>query len=152
MKELARNKKAFFDYEINDTFEAGIVLIGDEVKSARAGNISLTDAFATVHGNEIVLTNCYIGQYSHAFDKKTGDFTRRSRTLLLNRKEINRLIGEVSRKGMTLIPIKMYLNNRGLVKIEIGVAKHKKSHDKKQTIKERDIKRETERTIKQRVS
>ncbi|MBY0352860.1 SsrA-binding protein SmpB [Candidatus Babeliales bacterium] len=152
MKELARNKKAFFDYEINDTFEAGIVLIGDEVKSARAGNVSLVDAFATVHGNGIVLTNCYIGKYSHAFDKSSGDFTRRSRVLLLNKKEINRLIGEVSRKGMTLIPIKMYLNNRGLVKLEIGVAKHKKARDKKQSLKERDIKRETERTIKQRVS
>lgn len=149
MKTITTNKKAFFDYEIIDTIEAGIVLTGNEVKSIRANNISLVDAFATMHNNELNLLNCYIGQYSHAYDKK--DTSRRTRTLLLKRKEINRLIGDLSRKGLTLLPLKVYFNARGYIKIELGLAKHKKAVDKKQSLKERDIKRETERSLKIRL-
>jgi SsrA-binding protein len=149
MKTITTNKKAFFDYEIIDTIEAGIVLTGNEIKSIRANNISLVDAFATIHNNELNLLNCYIGQYSHAYDKK--DTSRRTRTLLLKRKEINRLIGDLSRKGLTLLPLKVYFNARGYIKIELGLAKHKKAVDKKQSLKERDIKRETERSLKIRL-
>ena len=105
MKIIATNKKAFHDYEILSKLEAGIVLNGDEVKSVRAGNISLKDAFATIHEGEVLLTNCHIASYSHAFSKK--DKTRRSRKLLLHKREISKLIGDISKKGLTVIPLKI---------------------------------------------
>jgi len=150
MKLIAKNKKAFFDYEILETIEAGLVLNGDEVKSIRAGNISLVDAFATVHKGEINLINCYIAPYSHAYAKK--DESRRSRKLLLHRKQINKLIGDISRKGLTIVPLKLYLSGRGYVKVELGVAKHKKKAGKKRELRERDIKREAAREIKRGTS
>ncbi|MBU1007905.1 SsrA-binding protein SmpB [Candidatus Dependentiae bacterium] len=149
MKIIAKNKRAFHDYEIKETVEAGIVLTGDEVKSLRQGNVSLTDAFATVHNGEINLLNCYIAPYSHAYEKE--DKSRRSRKLLLHRKQINKLIGDISRKGLTLIPLKLFFSKRGFVKVELGIAKHKKKVDKKRELRERDIKRETEREMKVRV-
>jgi SsrA-binding protein len=148
MKIIAVNKKVYFDYEVLDTIEAGIVLSGDEVKSIRAKHISLADAFATIYQGEMTLINCHIAPYSHAYTK--ADQSRRTRKLLLHKKEINRLIGDISRKGLTIVPLKIYFNERGFIKIEIGVAKHKKAHDKKKTLKERDIKRETMREIRQR--
>ncbi len=151
MSVITSNKKAYFDYEINDTVEVGIVLCGDEVKSIRAKQISLSDSYAVMQKGEVVLLNCYIAPYSHAYSK-SEDYSRRNRVLLLHRREINKLAGDISRKGLTLIPLKVYLNARGLVKITIGIAKHKKSVDKKQQLKERDIKRETQRTIKQHFS
>lgn len=149
MKLITKNKKVFHDYEIKDTYEAGITLTGDEIKSIRQGNISLADSFATVHQGNINLINCYIAPYSHAYEKK--DNSRRSRRLLLHKKEIMKLIGEVSRKGLTIVPIEMYFGNRGYVKIKLGVAKHKKSVDKKRELREKDIKREAAREIKMRV-
>jgi len=149
VKIIAKNKRAFHDYEIKETVEAGIVLTGDEVKSLRQGNVSLTDAFATVHNGEINLLNCYIAPYSHAYEKE--DKSRRSRKLLLHRKQINKLIGDISRKGLTLIPLKLFFSKRGFVKVELGIAKHKKKVDKKRELRERDIKRETEREMKVRV-
>jgi SsrA-binding protein len=149
MKVLITNKKAFFDYEIKSKFEAGIVLTGDEVKSVRAKGISLADSFATVHEGQINLINCYIAPYSHSYAKSRDE--KRTRRLLLKRREINKLIGDISQKGLTLIPIKVYLNSRGFVKIELGLAKHKKSYDKKKELKEKDIKREAAREIKHRV-
>ena len=146
MKIITSNKKAYFNYEIQETIEAGIVLFGDEVKSIRANNINLGDAFATLHDGQIQLLNCYIGPYSHAYNKT--DTSRRSRTLLLKRKEINRLVGDLSRKGLTLVPLKAYFNDRGYIKLELGLAKHKKAVDKKQSLKERDIKREVQRESK----
>lgn len=146
MKIIAKNKRAFFDYEIKYTVEAGIALTGDEVKSLRQGNVSLVDSFATVHDGEINLINCYIAPYSHAYNKE--DTTRRSRKLLLHRREIDKLIGDISRKGLTLIPLKLYFSKKGLVKVELGVAKHKKKVSKKRELKEKDIKRETEREMK----
>ncbi len=146
MKVIATNKKAFHDYEILQKFEAGIVLTGGEVKSIRAGHVSLVDSFATVHEGEINLINCHIAAYSHAYAKE--DKSRKTRKLLLHKKEISKLIGDISRKGLTLIPLKIYLSSKGLVKIELGLAKHKHARSKKRELKERDIKRETQREIK----
>jgi SsrA-binding protein len=147
MKILAVNKKVFHDYAIEETLEAGIVLSGDEVKSLRAGHVSLVGAFATVHGGELFLINCRISPYEKAFLKDEENATRR-RKLLLHRRELDRLIGDVSQKGVTLVPLKIYLNKRSLIKIELGLAKHKKAADKRQAAKERDIKRETSRELK----
>ncbi|MCK4265117.1 SsrA-binding protein SmpB [Candidatus Babeliales bacterium] len=149
MKDIATNKKGYFDYSILEEIEVGIVLTGDEVKSIRSGHVSLKESYATVRGGEIFLINCNISPYSHAYEKK-DDAARRSRKLLLSKKEINKLIGAVSRKGLTLIPLKMYINSRGYIKIKLGIGKHKKAEGKKQIIKERDIKREMEREIKSR--
>lgn len=149
MKVVAQNKKAFFDYEILDRMEAGIVLRGDEVKSLRAGNASLVGSFATVHDGQLFLINCNITPYAQAFAPKKEDATR-SRKLLLNKREINRLIGDISRKGITIVPLKIYFNDRNLVKVELGLAKHKKAANKKESIKERDIKRETSRELRGR--
>lgn len=146
MKLIASNRKAHFNYQILDSIEAGIVLSGDEIKSLRAGKISIDESFATIHDGEILLLNCYIAPYTHAYSKT--DTSRRSRKLLLHKREIDRLIGDIARKGITLIPLKIYFNQRGYVKVEIGIAKHKKLHEKKRDIKERDIKRETLRESK----
>lgn len=147
MKIIAQNKKAFYDYDILDRIEAGIVLKGDEVKSLRAGHVSMTGSFATVHNNELNLINLNISAYSHAYSK-SQELSLRSRKLLLKRRELNKLIGDISRKGITLIPLKLYLNQKGFVKVELAIAKHKKAHSKKELIKERDIARETRREIK----
>jgi SsrA-binding protein len=147
MKIVAQNKKATFDYEILDRIEAGIVLTGDEVKSLRAGKVSLIGSFATVHDGQLFLINCNITPYAQAFAAKKEDATR-SRKLLLNRREINRIIGDISRKGITIVPLKMYFKDRNYVKVELGIAKHKKAASKKESIKERDIKRETSRELR----
>lgn len=146
MKIISVNKRARFDYHILETFEAGIVLTGDEVKSLRAGHVNITDSFATMHDGRLQLLNCYIGPYSHAYAKE--DTSRRSRILLLHKREINTLLGAISRKGLTVVPLQMYFGARSYVKIELGMAKHKKAIDKRQTIKERDVARETQRELK----
>lgn len=146
MKIIARNKRAFHDYEIKEKIEAGIVLTGDEVKSLRAGNVSLVDSFATVKDSEIMLINCYIAPYSHAYEK--DERSRRSRKLLLHRKQINKLIGDISRKGLTIVPLEIYFSDKGIVKIELGVAKSKKMSDKRRELREKDIKRQASREIK----
>jgi len=147
MKTISLNKRARFDYIILETFEAGIVLKGDEVKALRAGLANLTDSFATIHAGKPQLLNCYIGNYKYSYSKKEDD-PRRSRPLLLHKKEIRKLVGNISRKGLTLIPIKLYFNNRGFAKVEIGLAKHKKLVDKRKTIQEREANRDTMRTLK----
>lgn len=141
MKIMSSNKKAFFNYEIFDRYEAGIVLNGDEVKSIRNNGVSINDAFAVITSGELTLINCHITAYSHAYSK--ADTSRRSRKLLMHKREIHKLIGEIARKGLTLIPLKIYFNARGYLKVELGLGKHKKAGDKKATLKERDIKRET---------
>lgn len=146
MKIIARNKKAFFDYEILEKMEAGIVLTGDEVKSLRAGQVNLTGAFATIHKGELYLLNAHITPYACAYQKK--DEATKSRKLLVHRKELNRLIGEISRKGVTLLPLSIYLNQRGKIKVELGLGKHKKAHQKKESLREKDIKRDTQRQLK----
>lgn len=147
MKIITQNKKAFFDYEILEKIEAGIVLTGDEVKSIRAGHVSLVGAFATIHQGELNLINCNISPYSHAYTK-SDEHARRTRKLLLNKREILRIIGDISRKGITVIPLKLYFNNKGKVKVELGIGKHKKAHAQKTEIKERDIARQTRRELK----
>lgn len=136
MKIVAQNKKAFHDYDILERVEAGIVLTGDEVKAIRAGHISLVGAFATVRDNELFLLNCMITPYSHAYIK-SEEAARRTRKLLLKRRQLNHIIGDISRKGVTIVPLKAYLNEKGKVKIEIGIAKHKKAHGIKQELKEK---------------
>lgn len=146
MKIISLNKRARFDYLILETLEAGIVLKGHEVKALRAGLANLTDSYATIHDGNVRLINCYIGTYSHAYSKDQED-TRRSRPLLLHKREIRKLIGAISRKGLTLVPTKLYFK-KGFAKVEIGLAKHKKLVDKRKTMKERDIARETMRDMK----
>ena len=142
------NRRAFFDYTIEEIIEAGIVLKGDDVKSVRAKEVSMVDAFATVKDGAIYLINCHIAGYSHAYEKRDSSTSRDSRKLLLHKKQITKLIADVSRKGYTLIPLRMYINPRGFIKVEIGVAKSKKAPDKRAATKERDIKRETLRESK----
>lgn len=147
MKIIAQNKKAFHDYEVLDRMEAGLVLKGDEVKSLRAGQVSLVGSFATVHNNELNLINMNISPYSHAYSK--GDeLSRRTRKLLLHRREINRIIGDISKKGITIVPLKLYFSDKGIVKIELGLCKHKKAHAVKSELKEKDIKRQTRRELR----
>lgn len=148
MKSIARNKKAFFDYEILETLEAGIVLSGDEVKSLREGKVSLAGAFATVHQGELYMINCNITPYTRAYTKHTDEYATRRRKLLLHKKQINRLIGLIAQKGATLVPLNIYFNDKNMAKIELGICKHKKAANKKNEIKERDIKRETSRELR----
>ena len=147
MKVVAQNKKAFVDYDILDRIEAGIVLTGDEVKSLRNGKGSLQGSFATVKQGELYLINCNIAAYAQAYVRAKDEATR-SRKLLLHKKELMRLIGDISRKGITIIPLTIYFNERNLAKVSLGIAKHKKAASRKQELRERDIKRETAREIK----
>lgn len=149
MKVVVQNKKAFHDYDILDRVEAGIVLTGDEVKSLRASKASLIGAFATVHKGELYLINCNIAAYDKAYTKTEEEATRR-RKLLLHRRELNKIIGDISKKGVTIVPLKIYFSKRNIAKVELGIAKHKKAAGKKQALRERDIRRETDREIKGR--
>lgn len=146
MKIISKNKKAFFDYEVLDKIEAGIVLTGDEVKSLRAGHVNLTGSFANVHQGELFMVNCHITPYDKAY-KKDEDTAKRSRKLLVHKRELNKLVGDISRKGITVIPLIIYFKN-SKVKVELGLCKHRKASGKKQMLKERDIKRETSREMK----
>ncbi|MBP5592788.1 MAG: SsrA-binding protein SmpB [Clostridia bacterium] len=138
------NKKAFFDYEIIERFEAGIALEGSEVKSIRAGNASLRDSFCFVEGKELFLKNCRISVYDKSFILQPDPL--RSRKLLLHRSEIKRIIGKSKEKGFTIVPLKMYFKGNN-VKVEIGLGRGKKAFDKKQTIKDRDTARDMSRQI-----
>ena len=148
MKIIAQNKKAFHDYSVSESIEAGIVLTGDEVKSLRAGKGNLAGSFVVPKDGELFMINVHISPYTHAY-QKTGDdeITRRSRKLLLHRREIDRLVGEVSRKGITLVPLKLYFV-KGTIKVEVGICKHKKAPQRKEEMRERDINRETRRQLK----
>ncbi|KAA0256892.1 SsrA-binding protein SmpB [Deferribacter autotrophicus] len=145
MKVLATNKKAFHDYEIIEKYEAGIVLKGTEVKSAKNGRINLRDSFIRIKDGEAFLLNCHISPYEQG-NIMNHDPTR-TRKLLLHKREIERLAGKVQEKGLTLVPLKVYLKNN-LVKIEIALAKGKKLYDKRETIKKKDLEREISRTLK----
>lgn len=145
---LANNKKARHDYFIDETFETGIVLTGTEVKSLRANGASLRECFATVRQAEVWLHNVHIAPYSHG--NRANVDTDRPRKLLLHKKEIRYLLGHVKEKGVTLVPLRIYLNESNLVKIELGLARGKKLYDKRATIAERDQKRDTERALRER--
>jgi SsrA-binding protein len=146
-KYIAENRKAFHDYHIVETFEAGIVLVGTEVKSIREGSANLRDSFARVEDGEIWLYNVHINPYSHRgyMDHEPT----RKRKLLLHRQEIRKLIGRTVERGMTLVPTRMYFKN-GHVKVSLALAKGKHAHDKRETIKRRDIDRETRAAVKER--
>lgn len=144
-KIIATNKKAFHDYIISDKWEAGIALLGTEVKSIREGKVNFKDSYATVRNSEIWLLNCHISPYSHG-NRENHDSTR-IRKLLLHKQEIKRLIGKVAEKGFTLVPLRVYLK-RGLVKVEIGLAKGKKAYDKRETERRKTTDREVRAAMK----
>ncbi len=147
MKIITQNKKARFEYEVLDTLEAGMVLTGDEVKSLRAGHVNLTGSFATITKGELFLLNCHITPYDKAYIKKE-DEELRSRKLLVHKRELHKLMGDISKKGLTLVPLKLYFNAKSKIKVELGLCKHKKAAGQKAALKERDIKRETQRELK----
>lgn len=147
IKIITQNKKARFDYEVLDTLEAGLVLTGDEVKSLRAGHVNLTGSFATINRAELYLINCHITPYEKAY-RKTDELSSRSRKLLVHKRELNKIIGDISKKGITLVPLKLYFNERSKIKVELGLCKHKKAEQKKQALQERDIAKDAARDLK----
>ena len=146
---ITTNSKAFRDYTILDTIEAGIELKGSEVKSLREKRASLNDSFARVEAGGIILCNCHITNYEKkdGFDKLEPT---RPRKLLLHKKEISKLAGKVTQRGYSLVPLKMYFNNRGLAKVELALASGKKLFDKRRDIKERQLKRELKRIVRRK--
>jgi SsrA-binding protein len=147
VKAYAENKRGRFNYEILETYEAGIELLGAEVKSIRVGHISLNEAFATFRGKELMLTNAHISPYKPAGENNSEP--TRPRRLLLKRTEIDKLAGKVQGEGLTLIPLKIY-DKHGKIKVEIGLGKGKKKYDKREQIKKREQQREIERGLKNR--
>ena len=144
---IAENRKAFHDYHILDTLEAGIVLLGTEVKAIREGRVNLRDSFARVEDGEVFLYNVNISPYSHRGYAEHEPLRRRK--LLLHRDEIRKLIGKTVEKGMTLVPIRLYYKD-GRVKVAVSLAKGKKDYDKRETIKRREAERETRAAVKSR--
>lgn len=145
---VTQNRKAFYDYFIEETFEAGIMLTGTEVKSLRAGKANLKDSYARIKDGEIFLLNTHISPYNQADGFKQHE-PERTRKLLLHKKEIMKLLGKTREKGYTLVPTKIYFKD-GKAKVEIGLARGKTSYDKRDSIKTRDVKREIAKTIRQR--
>ena len=146
MKPVATNKKAYHNYNLMEKFECGLVLIGPEVKSIRAAQVSFTDSFAFVDKDELLLYNMHISPYEQASYNNVEP--ARPRKLLLHKKEMERLRGLMSRQGLTIVPTKIYFNARGFAKVEIALAQGKKQYDKRDDIKNRDVKREIARRIK----
>jgi SsrA-binding protein len=144
---VAENRKAFHDYHIVETFEAGVALQGTEVKSIREGRVNLRDSYARVEGGEVFIYNVHISPYSHR-GYADHEPTRR-RKLLLHRQEIRKLIGKTVEKGMTLVPVKVYFKNNR-IKVAVSLAKGKQAHDKREAIKKRETDRETRAAIKER--
>ncbi len=149
LKEVnIKNRRARFDYEISDTFTAGIVLTGTEIKAIRQGKASLTDTFCFVAGGEVWVKNMYIAEYFYG--TYNNHETRRDRKLLLNRKEIAKLEKAGKETGFSIIPLKVFINERGLAKMVIGIGRGKKEYDKRQSIKEREDKRSMARMFEKR--
>jgi len=147
-KVVAENRRARFDYFGEDRFEAGIALTGTEVKALRQGEGSIAESYANAAGEEIWLINSHIPEYSHG--NRQNHEPRRPRKLLLKSREISKLLGAVQRQGLTLVPLSIYFNGNGRAKVELALARGKKVHDKRETIKERDWKREQQRLLRQR--
>jgi len=143
---LIKNKKASFDYEFVETFTAGIVLTGTEIKSLRLGKASLVDTYCTFINNELWVKNMNISEYSYG--SYNNHVARRDRKLLLNRKELNKIARLSETTGFTVVPVRMFINEKGLTKVVIAVAKGKKEYDKRQTLREKDDKRELDRVMK----
>ena len=147
-KLVVENRKARFNYEISDTLEAGIALSGSEVKSLRSGKANIADAYASDEGGELYLLNAHIAEYSQA--GRANHEPTRPRKLLLHRKEIGKLAGAIQREGMTVVPLKLYFNQRGIAKVLLGLAKGKKLHDKRDTEKRRDWDRQKGRLMREK--
>lgn len=145
--QVFKNRKAFHDYEILDTLEVGIVLEGSEVKAARDGRVNLRDSFIRIIKNEVFVLNMHITHLSTAHTTYRPD-ERRPRKLLLHRKEIERLFSKVTKDGITLVPLKMYFNNKNMLKMQIATARGKKLHDKREDLKEKSMKRDIQRALK----
>ena len=145
-KLIAENRRARFDYFLEEKLEAGLQLTGSEVKSLRNGRANIAESYAAVEGDEIMLINGYIPEYPGA--NRFNHEPRRPRKLLLHRKQINRLIGAVNREGRTIIPTRLYFNEAGRAKLEIALAKGKKAHDKREVAAERDWKRDQARLMR----
>jgi SsrA-binding protein len=147
VKEIAANRQAFHNYEILEKFEAGVVLTGTEIKSAREGRVNLKDSYGLVKAGEVWLLNCHISPYSH------GNYANheplRTRKLLLKRSEINRLIGRTTERGLTLVPLRMYLKE-GRLKCELALAKGRKVHDKREVSRRKTIEKETKQALSER--
>jgi SsrA-binding protein len=147
-KVVADNRKARFNYEIGETFEAGIALTGSEVKSLRAGKATIAESYADARGGEIWLINANIPEYVQA--GRFNHAPKRARKLLLHRRQINKLTGAIEREGMTLVPLKLYFNDKGRAKVEVALARGKKLHDKRETLKKRSWERERGRLLRAR--
>ena len=147
-KLIAENRRARFDYFLEQTFEAGLALTGTEVKSLRTGKANIAESYAAVNGQEIELINADIPPYSHS--NRFNHEPRRPRKLLLHKKEIERLIGAIQREGRTLIPTKLYFNEKGIAKLELALAKGKKVHDKREATAERDWQRDKARLMREK--
>ncbi len=144
---VTTNRKAFHDYQIQEKYEAGISLLGTEVKSLREGRANLKDSYAIIKEGEALLLNCHISPYSHGNLQNHDPL--RTRKLLLHRKEIDKLLGKTSQQGLTLVPLRIYFRN-GKAKVELGLAKGKRQYEKRESIKEKEAKREIERHMKSR--
>ena len=147
-KVVAENRRARFDYFVDDRMEAGIALTGTEVKALRQGEGSIAESYATINDEEVWLINSHIPEYSHG--NRLNHEPRRQRKLLLKGREIAKLNGAVTRQGLTLVPLSIYFNSKGKAKVELALARGKKVHDKRDTIKERDWKREQGRLLRSR--
>lgn len=145
IKIVASNKKSYHDYFIDSTYETGIVLVGSEVKSIRLGGVNLKDSFCIIKNGEIFILNMHVSPYEKG--SYFNEDPRRTRKLLMKRAEIDKLLGKVSAKGYTLVPTKIYFKG-GLVKVEVGLARGKELHDKRDSIKEKDMKRDLQRQLK----
>ncbi len=146
MKVITTNKSASFEYFIEEKYEAGIVLEGNEIKSVRAGNVNMNDSFCFVRGNTVSVKNMHVALFDKSDAFSTKD-TRRDRKLLLHKSEIDKIAGKINRQGYTLVPLKLYFKD-ALIKMEIALCKGKHTYDKKQSIAERDLKRSADRDIK----
>lgn len=144
---ISTNRKAFFNYEIFEKAEAGVVLAGSEVKSIREGGLNFRDSFVEFKGGELFLVGCLIGPYSHGNQQNHAE--GRDRKLLLHKKEILKLGGKATERGYTIVPLRAYFKN-GKVKVEIGLARGKKTHDKRESIKRKDIERDTRQAVRER--
>ena len=145
-KIVAENRRARFEYYIDEVFEAGIALTGTEVKSLRFGQGTIAESYAEIRDGQAWLVNANIPEFSHG--NRFNHVPKRPRKLLLNAREINKLLGAVERKGMTMVPLSVYFNSRGRAKVELALAKGKQAHDKRQTLKDRDWQRDKARIMR----
>ena len=147
-KTVAENRRARFDYFLEDKFEAGLMLTGTEVKALRAGEATIADSYAELRGGEVWLVNANVPEFSHG--NRNNHEPKRPRKLLLNAREIDKMTGAVERKGMTLVPLSIYFNRTGRAKVELALAKGKQAQDKRASIKDRDWKRDKARLLRER--